>query len=550
MRRAFTLIELLVVIVIIGIILSFVLVAAMDAARRAEERATQSLITKLEGGLSDRLDALMSVRPDPNYAHAYMAAVWNSNWGTSPSLTFLNGTTPIFNTGIKSTERAQVFAWYDYLKRELPDVFFLQTDQNYPINFAGQAYPGGANPLMTPNGSYASFVLPLGNTIINGPLSGNASGPYGDGNTTSPGLGFTGAGIYGASYPIAAGVYKNLGYSANGYDGVDNNSNNLIDEIGEGGGTVTALRTNHTHATARSEMLYAILVEGMGPWGTVFSRDEFTDREVQDTDGDGLPEFVDAWGQPLQFFRWPVLYHSDLQRGQVILPDPTTANQWDLLGPYQRFNSATGSVNLQGGSVFQERERDALDPNQQLTSPQWWSQAGVGGQVAANNASPIAQNGWSPAGTLNPAASGGVQAFEYFFHRLTEPMPSAAGGAANFWDRGGSFARRAFYSKFLILSGGRDKQPGVFLYADSDMQAMGNNAASFLIANENNAMPFALDLIGPSGFQNAVHYQNTTFSNVSSFDPTHPSSYDLQQSAQDDISNHNLQAVSGIGGSG
>ncbi len=49
-RRGFTLIELLVVIMIIAIILSFVILAATDAARRAEERATQSLITKLEGG--------------------------------------------------------------------------------------------------------------------------------------------------------------------------------------------------------------------------------------------------------------------------------------------------------------------------------------------------------------------------------------------------------------------------------------------------------------------------------------------------------------------
>ncbi len=77
-RRGFTLVELLVVIVIISIILSFVLLAANDAARRAEERATQSLITKLEGGLNDRLDSLMQSRPDPNWSHAYMAAVWNS----------------------------------------------------------------------------------------------------------------------------------------------------------------------------------------------------------------------------------------------------------------------------------------------------------------------------------------------------------------------------------------------------------------------------------------------------------------------------------------
>ena len=71
------------VIVIIGIILSLVMLAASDAARRAEERATQALITKLEGGLNDRIDALMQSRPDPNWAHGYMAAVWNNTYTTT-----------------------------------------------------------------------------------------------------------------------------------------------------------------------------------------------------------------------------------------------------------------------------------------------------------------------------------------------------------------------------------------------------------------------------------------------------------------------------------
>ncbi len=193
---------------------------------------------------------------------------------------------------------------------------------------------------MRRTGSTPNFVLPLGNSVINNP--GNRQLRRRRTETgvsrTNPTLGFTGSGIFGASYPIAAGLFKNLpGVQPNGFDGVDNSNppNNLIDEIGEGQWNLATLKANHTHATARSEMLYAILVEGMGPWGSVFSRDEFTDREVQDTDGDGLPEFVDAWGQPLQFFRWPLFYHSDLQRGQVILPDPTVANQWDLLPPYQ-----------------------------------------------------------------------------------------------------------------------------------------------------------------------------------------------------------------------
>ena len=543
-HRGFTLVELLVVMVIIGIILSFVLVAASDAARRAEERATQTLITKLEGGLNDRLDALMQNRPDANWAHGYMAAVWNNAFAPTQQQV---------NT-FRTTDRAQVFAWYDYLKRELPDVFFIQSDQNYPINFAAQSFPGTG--MVGSLGIYNNFMLPLGNTVANLPTGGS----YGDGMVTSPLLGITGAGMYGASYPNAAGLFKNLRIVLpnqttlpvlpGGFDGVDNNGNNLIDEAGEGGWSAASL-SNHLHATARSEMLFAILVEGVGPWGSVFSRDEFTDREVQDTDGDGLPEFVDAWGQPLQFFRWPILYHSELERGQLILPDPTTANTWDLLPPYQTFNTTSAVQNV-SGSVFRERERDPLDPNQQLTAPQWWAQTGVNGQVAANNGSPFASLA-GQAGTVG--ASGGVKAFEFFFHRLTEPI--SPGGGVTFWDRGASFARRAYYSKFLILSGGRDKQPGVFLYSDADMQALGNTAASFLIANENNALPFALDLLGggTAGFTTTVTIPGGTgtfpsFTNVSSGDPTHPSSYDLQEASKDDISNHNLQAVSGIGGSG
>ena len=125
------------VITIIAIILSFVLLAATDAARRAEERATQSLITKLEGGMNDRLDGLMQSRPDPNWAHGYMAAVWNSTYGPAPSLLTPTEPAQLADHGQRA---AQVFAWYDYLKRELPDVFFLQNDPNYPINFAGQSY--------------------------------------------------------------------------------------------------------------------------------------------------------------------------------------------------------------------------------------------------------------------------------------------------------------------------------------------------------------------------------------------------------------------------
>jgi hypothetical protein len=358
-----------------------------------------------------------------------------------------------------------------------------------------------------------------------------------------------GDGIYGAAYPVAAGIYKSLGYLPQGYDGVDNDQNGTVDDAAEGllgdppvpspdnpnvqvtlSSLIAARLGNHKHVTARSEMLYALLVEGQGPLGSVFKADDFTDKEVQDTDADGLPEFVDAWGNPLQFFRWPLFYHSDLQRGQVITPDPTNSNNWTLSPPYV--------------GMFDQRELDPTDSNQQLLAPVWWSSG-------YNNAY---SGVFSFTNGVNSQASGGVQAFEYYFHRLTEPIPGA--GGQYYWDRGSTYgSRRAFYSKFLILSAGPDGQYGVFLYSDPALNALANvqppalGAASALIANENNAMPFGLDFVDFTK-SNTNTYGGTTITYNPTYDPTSPSSGELLQMGADDISNHNIPTSGGMGGGG
>ncbi len=509
----FTLVELMVVTVIISIILGFILAAAMDARRRSEERATQSLITKLETGLNDRMDALLQTRPDYNTAHLALGAIYNSN-ATQP---------------MAGHQRAQVIAMYDYLKSEMPDVFFVQSSspfyQYYPLNFAGNPYPGTTIDQL----GMGNFILPLGNSV---------APPYGDGNVNNP----AGTGIFGASYPVAAGLYKNLGYLPQGYDGADNNQNGYVDEMAEGAPTGTAAYaqvqanlSNHKHITARSEMLYALLVEGRGPLGSIFNADDFTDREVQDTDGDGLPEFVDAWGQPIQFFRWPLLYHSDLQRGQMMVS--TSENSWSLSYPY--------------ATAFEQREQNPLDLNQQLVAPAWWS-----GSYNNAIASAIGSYPGSTGSQLNLSVN--AQAFESFFHRLTEPDPNA--GGLTYWDRGTTYgSRRAYYSKFLIVSSGLNQQLGVFLYSDAAISTLGANAAAALIANENLAMPFGWSPSG-SGFVPDVDftahasYQISTIpvapANPTSLDPNHPTSYDVIQGAQDDISNQNIQLTVAIGGSG
>ena len=55
---------------------------------------------------------------------------------------------PMYSSGSAST-RAQVFAWYDYIKSELPDVFFVQNHDSaaYPLNFAAnRRHPGTPAP--------------------------------------------------------------------------------------------------------------------------------------------------------------------------------------------------------------------------------------------------------------------------------------------------------------------------------------------------------------------------------------------------------------------
>jgi prepilin-type N-terminal cleavage/methylation domain-containing protein len=537
--RGFTLIELLVVMIIISIILGLIFIASMEAAHRAEERATQSLITKLEGGLNDRLEALLQNVPDPNAAHAYMSACYFTG-ADGNNYPILPPTASVLDS-LAQSSRAKVIATTDFIKSQMPDVFFVQSDTNYPINFAGMPYDAGGTAASSPLAgstaqsnltNYASVMLPIGTTLTNDP----ANSSYGDAPAASSNLLVNnpyGTGIFGAAYTVAAGIYKNLGYVPQGYDGVDNDGDGLVDNLTETSATLSTVQANlanHSHQTARAEMLYALLVESSGPLGSVFSRDDFTSKEVMDTDQDGLPEFVDAWGQPLQFFRWPLLYHSDIQRGQVI-----AAGSLQIAYPYD--------------TVFENREQNPLDPNQQLVAPAWWSSFNANFPIPTPSIMPSYSNVF----TANPSTA--VACFESLFHRVTEPIPSAGGQL--FWDRGTNYgSRRAFYSKFLVLSGGLDQQLGVFIYPDATLPnpvpaANTLTVTLSLIANENNALPFFVgDPVPVADFTTSPVLQMSPGTAIVPPTPYTPySTYWLLQSALDDISNQNIQTSVKIGGS-
>jgi len=63
-------------------------------------------------------------------------------------------------------------------------------------------------------------------------------------------------------------------------------------------------KLKHDPKTESAELLYYTITKNSFGFTTA-DDGEFSAREIADTDGDGLLEFVDAWGEPLRFYRWP-----------------------------------------------------------------------------------------------------------------------------------------------------------------------------------------------------------------------------------------------------
>lgn len=532
-RRAFTMIELLGVMTIISILVVFILVAASGAQRDAQREATRGTIRKIEDGLNTLLQSIESSRQSPSLVHQQWAASYQ------PANGQVVGS---FNDrGV--LQRASVLAHYDELRAEMPDTFFFQdvslNQSTYPVNFAGQAFVSGFNQ------PHLDYVLPIGSNWIQ--LNDQSTWR---GQPPAPQV-TPGTGIYGASYGAASGLLKNLGnvpgtllpgaqgMLPQGSDGADNDNDGYIDNIGEGLGgnpgnptirqSVAMSLSQHKHVTARSEMLYALLVEGQGPYGASLLRENFTDKEVKDTDNDGLPEFVDGWGNPFQFFRWPIYYPSDVQKG---LPrDPATGL---ATAPYT-------------GGVFVPREQDSLDPNQQLMSVNWWSSAGNSGP--ANPSNPTNASFLQSSSFL----SGGALSFQFYFHSIVEPLSYQGANPTQFWDRSPTFfQRRAFYTRFLVLSGGPDGIPGVPILPDAQIanllaSAGGASSVSFALQLEGQAAPY--DLVNRLNAINLVNDFSTTnppnpgdTPNGDGFSPP-PRFFD---EGLDDITNHNLNSTAQV----
>lgn len=88
----------------------------------------------------------------------------------------------------------------------------------------------------------------------------------------------------------------------------------------EPGNPSTAVQPNET-TISNAEVLYDLIVNAAPLGDTPIGVDGFSANETADLDNDGRLEFVDAWGQPLRFYRWPVLlFRPDLPASAVLTP--------------------------------------------------------------------------------------------------------------------------------------------------------------------------------------------------------------------------------------
>lgn len=104
----------------------------------------------------------------------------------------------------------------------------------------------------------------------------------------------------------------------------------------------------HRPDTESSELLYFALIASGSYGSSTVDADRFTAQEVTDTDGDGLPEFVDSWGQPLRFYRWPT---------RLMDTDPPVPFAPDLSNP----SDSTDVLIVDGATTVGVREVTALE---------------------------------------------------------------------------------------------------------------------------------------------------------------------------------------------
>jgi prepilin-type N-terminal cleavage/methylation domain-containing protein len=388
-RAGFTLTELLVVLLIVGILMGISLAALLGALPTSREAATKALIVRIHRGVQDRLSSMES--RDIPVQNIDMRLAGDS--GMDPSAVPL---------------RALVIAKKRLIKEEFPQWFAVVR------NNAGDLVRHSTTNEPFVAGDWDPLWVDLDEDgVVDWVQSGSVS-------------------------PVALSYRQTINkLLAPAFDNLDNDLDGQTDEDDE-----TPL-VHHRWETTRSECLYLIITQG--PGASSVNADSFRASEVADTDGDGLMEFVDAWGTPLRWYRWSAGFFATSQRG------------WG------------GYINT---PPLEQREHDPEDPNNLLILRDWWNMYrpplaqwwGMNHYERAQSVPPaMAQSGLAPPFLSAPA-----------FHTVTDVVyggdPTKTWNAHDFGN--GTVAPNPNYGLTawswratppLIVSAGPDEDFGIWL---------------------------------------------------------------------------------------
>ncbi|WP_437191678.1 type II secretion system protein [Planctomicrobium sp. SH527] len=123
-----------------------------------------------------------------------------------------------------------------------------------------------------------------------------------------------------------------------------------------------------------SELLYVILSRGsVNSGSTALNVDQINPKHVGDTDGDGNLEFLDAWGNPLQFFNWPTGLFADPVASKTLVTANTAAianaDPFDPTNALSLWTPAGTGFNLMPGYPVPALN----DPSRFKTPNRYWS---------------------------------------------------------------------------------------------------------------------------------------------------------------------------------
>ena len=292
-RVGFTLVELLVVISIIGFMSGMFLVAYRGALQESTTLKTRGTIQKISEVLSARMDEYMS----------YPVAIRTPVGGGIPSMAI---PLPISSTAGDTTsvlrERARLLALRDIIRMEMPD---------HPDDIKFTTYWKGSR---TP----AQFQA-----FLEGRL------PF----TANPGLAV--AIQTGLSVDATNGLFVKGTLTAR--------TKALMTRLSASGWNP---RNEWDKTNANAELLY-LIVEGSDLNGSS-AIELFGKSEIKDTDGDGLNEFIDAFGRPIRWIRWPAgfagssRYHPDMLDPTLVVGTPPNLRLTVSSEPIDRLGTDPG----------------------------------------------------------------------------------------------------------------------------------------------------------------------------------------------------------------